>query len=94
MESLSSNKRYIKLLIAPIVLCFILALNINNDLNYTFELNFKDVGPDTNTLLIKLFASMIIINYVFERLIKFLKYKKIYDYIWNLFYVYSNPFLY
>jgi len=49
MESLSSNRRYVKLLVAPILLCFFLALNINSDLNYTFELNFKDVDPDTNT---------------------------------------------
>lgn len=86
MESLASNKRYIKLLIAPIVLCFVLALNLSEDLNYSFELNFKDVSPETHVSLMKLFVVMITINYVMERFIKFLKYKKVYDYIWEHFF--------
>lgn len=53
MESLSENKRYFKILIITILGTLVLALNGNEDLNYTFDLSFYNVPNDVRVTLKK-----------------------------------------
>ena len=70
-----------KWLIIPLASVFVLASDYFEDLTYFFELTFKGVEEKARNNLILLFAGIVIINYLLERIFKFLNYKKFYDYI-------------
>lgn len=39
-ESLLSNKKYLKILIIPLLICLMVCQNVSQDVNYMLELNF------------------------------------------------------
>ena len=81
MESLATNRKFLKFLLAPAGLSVLLALDLSDDLSYVFELKFKGVKEEAKYELFMVFVIVITVNYVWERVLKFLKYRKIYDWI-------------
>jgi hypothetical protein len=60
---------------------FVLSLNLSEDLNYYFDLSFKGVSAEDQQNMLLMFVFISLFNYLTVRIIKALKYRKIYDYI-------------
>ena len=81
MEGLVKNKRYLKFLLWPLIGSLFLVFNLIPDISELAELSFKDIPYNANIELAGLMAMVIGGNYFLERTLKFMKYRKFYDYI-------------
>jgi len=81
MESLSENKKYFKILIFTMIGSFLLALNGNDDLSWGADLSFYQVPDQAVYELVKNLFYMVAINYVYEKTLKFLKFRQFFDFI-------------
>lgn len=81
MEGLVKNTRYLKFLIIPLVSSLFLVFNLVPEISELAELSFQDIPYEANIELAKVLGVVVVGNYVLERGLKFLKYKKVYDYI-------------
>jgi len=79
MESLTDNKKYLKVLFVTLIGTFLLAANISDDLSYSFDLSFKVTDQQAITDLLKYLGQMVVLQYVYEKTLKFFKYRKLYD---------------
>eukprot|EP00331_Platyophrya_macrostoma_P003123 CAMPEP_0176412314 /NCGR_PEP_ID=MMETSP0127-20121128/4078_1 /TAXON_ID=938130 /ORGANISM="Platyophrya macrostoma, Strain WH" /LENGTH=694 /DNA_ID=CAMNT_0017791977 /DNA_START=89 /DNA_END=2173 /DNA_ORIENTATION=+ len=80
MESLSTNKKYLKVLLFTLFISLLLAVNSSDDLNYFLELTFTGVPQSVLNELLMNLATMAFLNYVSEKLLRYLKYGKFYDF--------------
>jgi len=81
MESLSDNKKYLKILLIALGSSLLLAFNIIDDFNHSMDLTFGGISQDViNDMGTKL-VLMVVISYVYEKLLKFLKFRKFFDYL-------------
>lgn len=80
MKPLTENKNYFKWLIIPFILVYALTANIS-ELNYIFELKFEGFLEEDRTLLLQILVVVGFLNYSVERLLKWIKYGEILDYI-------------
>ena len=81
MEGLAKNTRYLKFLIIPLVASLFLVFNLMPEISEMAELYFTDVPFEANLELAKVLAIVIVGNYVLERGLKFMKYRKFYEFV-------------
>jgi cation-transporting ATPase 13A1 len=81
MEGLAKNKRYLKFLIIPLFVSVFLVFNLFPEISDMAELYFKEVPYEANLDLAKVLGIVIVGNYVLERGLKFMKYRKFYEFI-------------
>ncbi|CAD8134897.1 unnamed protein product [Paramecium pentaurelia] len=80
MQNINMKSKLFKSLFIPLVLCIISALNYSEFLNYCLELTFPQ-NKEPCMQFIKLCLFVIIMNWIIEKVIKTLKYKKCYGFL-------------
>jgi len=67
--------RSFKFLIIPLVVCFIMTVNIFPDLTYLFDLKYEGVPYHANLEMLTVFGFMVFSTYMLERLCRFAQYR-------------------
>lgn len=81
MESLQKKPKYFKALIFPIVIGWVLMLNLNDEISKMLELTFDGIPVEATYKLAGITALVIFGNWGISLADKLLSYGKIYDYI-------------
>jgi len=81
MESLSDNKKYLKILLFALGGSLLLAFNVSDDINYSMDLSFKGIPDEVIHDLVQSLALMIVLSYIYEKTLKFIKFRKFFDWI-------------
>jgi len=69
----------LKILLASLAGTFLLAANLSDELNYSFDLSFKVKDPQAVEDLLKFLGQMVVLQYVYEKTLKLLKFRKFFD---------------
>lgn len=78
IPGLTKNAKYFKFLVASILFCIIFSLNLMPEFNATFDLTIPNT--DNSELGILCLATTLL-NYALEFVLKYLKYKTVYDWV-------------
>lgn len=83
MSSLLKNSKYLlcyfrefKLLVIPLLVCFIMTGNISEDLSSYFDLKYTGIPYEANLEMLVIFGFMVISTFLLEKVCRFGQYKE------------------